>query len=59
MAVNGGLSSTPTATTIAADNPNGGQPVFPPPAKAPAALSDNVVTTNPNGAFAHGARPHA
>ena len=59
MSVNGGATSTPAATSIAADNPNGAQPVAPQPARAPSALSDNVVTTSANGAFAHGVRPHA
>jgi hypothetical protein len=58
MSVNGGYPD-PNASAIGTNNPAGGQPPQPPPAKAPSALQDKIVTTNAPGAHASHHRPHA
>lgn len=57
MSINGGHPD-PAASSIASNNPLGGQPPQPPPAKAPSAVQDKVVLTDAPGAYASHRRPH-
>jgi len=56
MSINGGHPD-PAASSIATNNPSGGQPPQPPPAKAPSAVQDKVFTTDAPGAYASHRRP--